>query len=360
MHFSIRMMLFSLIFLISLFSLSVSDPRISQAGLVCGDTKLPPSDIIPNFGQVMVAISKSVVQQGWGYANVSKSPKIFGLFECYTDVQQDDCLSCYAESRTKLPVCLPANSARIYLDGCFLRYDNYSFFNESIDPNRDTVKCSEPAGVFKDQDMRLEFEKRVNAVIDNVTKIAVKKKGFGVAGVEGGDVVAYALAQCWKTVDEKGCRDCLANAESAVRRCLPSSEGRALNAGCYLRYSNEKFYNEGTAKKKGNGKIPSIHCVCLHCILRNFQVYDPLCAVRAYSPIRPLICIYLVKKSSYLYNIMNFLPYLMRDVTNTLEEFTLDLCRYNVLVMTNTPHPMQTLLCYVTTPPTYAGIMSSL
>lgn len=116
------------------------------------------------------------------------------------------------------------------------------------------VRCSEPSGVLKDNYTRSEFSKKVDEVINNVTKTAVQKQGFAVAGMKGGAVVAYALAQCWKTVDQKGCRDCLVNAESAVRRCLPGSEGRALNAGCYLRYSTEKFYNDGTAKKSGKGK----------------------------------------------------------------------------------------------------------
>lgn len=272
MYFSIRisLILFHLLFSISLFSPSNSDPRISQAGLICGGTRLATSDIVPNFSQVMLVISKGVVQQGWGYANVSKSPEIFGLFECYSDLQLDDCLSCYAESRTKLPACLPANSARIYLDGCFLRYDNYSFFSETVDRSRDTVRCEEAAaGVVNNQNMRMNFERKVGAVINNVTRTAVEKEGFGVGGEGGGGggVGAYALAQCWKTVDKKGCRDCLANAESTVRRCLPGSQGRALNAGCYLRYSTHKFYNEGTAEKRGDGKISSIHCVSFELLM---------------------------------------------------------------------------------------------
>ncbi|KAJ9677785.1 hypothetical protein PVL29_022648 [Vitis rotundifolia] len=286
MHFSIRIpqckVWISLVYSMLLFSLSLSDPRISQAGLVCGGTKSAPSIYIPNFIQVMEAIAKSMVHQGWGYANITKSPVIFGLSQCYSDLSEDDCLSCFAESRTKLPRCLPAISARIYLDGCFLRYDNYSFFNESIDPNLDMVRCSEPSGVLKDNYTRSEFSKKVDEVINNVTKTAVQKQGFAVAGMKGGAVVAYALAQCWKTVDQKGCRDCLLNAESAVRRCLPGSEGRALNAGCYLRYSTEKFYNDGTAKKSGKGLsdtgmiitfILSTLAVCLLAFLGAFVGY---------------------------------------------------------------------------------------
>lgn len=237
-----------------LFSVSLADPQISQEGLVCGETKVPLPTFVPKFAKLMEAVFKSVVQQGWGCANVSGDLELFALSQCYSDLSKDDCLSCFTESRTKLPACIPATSARIYLDGCFLRYDNYSFFSESIDPHHDVIKCSDRAGLLKEDYTRLEFEQKVDAVISNVTKTAVQEQGFAVAGAEGGAVPVYALAECWNTVDQKGCNDCLVKAESALRSCLPGSEGRALNAGCYLRYSTVKLYKEGKEKKSGNGK----------------------------------------------------------------------------------------------------------
>lgn len=88
---------------------------------------------------------------------------------------------------------------------------------------------------------RLRLERSVGKVLDGVAVKAVAKGGgFAVGGGEG----VYALAQCWKTVSSEGCRDCLRKAVKEVKGCLPNREGRALNAGCYLRYSTEKFYNE--------------------------------------------------------------------------------------------------------------------
>lgn len=66
------------------------------------------------------------------------------------------------------------------------------------------------------------------------------KGGFGIGDVDG----VYALAQCWGSVEPAGCRACLEKARRSIRRCLPSAEGRAMNAGCYLRYSTVKFYND--------------------------------------------------------------------------------------------------------------------
>lgn len=87
------------------------------------------------------------------------------------------------------------------------------------------------------------MEKSVARVIDVVAMDAARK-GFSVGEVDG----VYALAQCWNTLGNNGCRDCLKNAAKKVRGCLTNNEGRALNAGCYLRYSTRKFFDEGGGK----------------------------------------------------------------------------------------------------------------
>lgn len=94
------------------------------------------------------------------------------------------------------------------------------------------------------------FVKNMKFVVRNVTTAAVKNGGFGVAGVEGVEGV-YALAQCWKTVSSDGCRACLEKAATALAGCAPKREGRAMNAGCYLRYSTEKFYEQESQNSDG-------------------------------------------------------------------------------------------------------------
>lgn len=64
--------------------------------------------------------------------------------------------------------------------------------------------------------------------------------GFGVAGESG----AHALAQCWESLRKDECKVCLEKAVREVKRCVSRREGRAMNTGCYLRYSDYKFYND--------------------------------------------------------------------------------------------------------------------
>ncbi|GAB4846728.1 hypothetical protein Ancab_025736 [Ancistrocladus abbreviatus] len=173
----------------------------------------------------MHSLSQMIDTQGWAYHTMNTNASMYGPVQCFEDLSHTDCLLCFAASRTKLPRCLPALSARIYLDGCFLRYDNYSFYGESVDPVYDTSNCSTSYGWVVHQSK--EFGLNVGKVVDIVTRNAVLYGGFGVASVEG-EVEAV--------------------------------EGRAMNAGCYLRYSTKRFYNhddemEGNQKLEGAGVI---------------------------------------------------------------------------------------------------------
>uniref|UniRef100_A0A166GBL5 Gnk2-homologous domain-containing protein n=1 Tax=Daucus carota subsp. sativus TaxID=79200 RepID=A0A166GBL5_DAUCS len=219
-----------------------SDPRIEEAGLFCGTSKPPPNTtIVPTFVEEMEKISQLVSTNKWGLNIINHSAiPLFCLAQCFNDLSRTDCLSCYAASRTRLPRCLPALSGRLYLDGCFLRYDTYDFFDESVDPGHDRVNCS--------GGLRVEegFKESVEVLIDKVSRLAILKGGFGVMEVEG----VFGLAQCWRSLSKESCVECLEKAAKEVRGCLPSRQGRGLMAGCYFRYSDHKFYNqEGDAHR---------------------------------------------------------------------------------------------------------------
>ncbi|KAL3748198.1 hypothetical protein ACJRO7_009434 [Eucalyptus globulus] len=236
-----------LLALSSFFSLATSDPRITEAGFICGSSNgLLTEKVIPNYIAIMREISESVADQRWGqYSLASPPPALYGLARCYGDLFENDCLLCHALSRSRLYGCVP-NFGRLYLDGCFLRYDGYDFYNETVDPTHDMLKCSSNSTVPADQRERVaEFSDRVDRVLRNVSASAVQNEGFAVAGEDGVGGVAgvYALAQCWSTVDAGGCSVCLENATSKARSCAPGEEARAMNAGCFLRYSTTKFYN---------------------------------------------------------------------------------------------------------------------
>lgn len=236
---------------IHIFPFCVCDPRISEAGLFCGRARSPPNiSYIPLFVAGMEALSQRVTANNWGnYAVNSTSISIYTLAQCYGDLSHNDCLQCYAASRTRLPRCLPFVSGRIFLDGCFLRYDSYAFFNESVDSALDTVNCNSTVGVGSGVDS--QFRTNVGELIDNLTATALVNGRYAVRESKG----VFGLAECWNTVSREGCRACLGKASREIRGCLPSKEGRALNSGCYLRYSTEKFYSNQTQASHDSGEL---------------------------------------------------------------------------------------------------------
>jgi len=82
-------------------------------------------------------------------------------------------------------------------------------------------------------------------LVRNLSEVAPKNDGFGVGSVERKNVSVYGLAQCWEFVNGSACKKCLADAATRIASCA-TQEGRALSAGCYLRFSADKFYNNST------------------------------------------------------------------------------------------------------------------
>nr|GEZ54637.1 cysteine-rich receptor-like protein kinase 2 [Tanacetum cinerariifolium] len=181
----------------------------------------------------------------------------YGIAQCYGDLSYDDCTLCYAEARTVLPTCFPNNGARIYLDGCFMRVQNYSFFKEISGPN-DTIVCGNKTRKSR------PFQDTVRqAVLKAVTDASQDSDYFAreqmlVSGT--GNESVYVLADCWRTLNSSLCRACLENASASISKCLPWSEGRALNTGCFMRYSDTNFLNPVPviSSSSNRGKIIAI------------------------------------------------------------------------------------------------------
>uniref|UniRef100_A0A0D6QRZ0 Protein kinase domain-containing protein n=1 Tax=Araucaria cunninghamii TaxID=56994 RepID=A0A0D6QRZ0_ARACU len=68
----------------------------------------------------------------------------------------------------------------------------------------------------------------------------------------------YALAQCWPTLTNATCQECLQDAQRILSDdCLPRHDGRGLEAGCFMRYSTYPFFSDNTSYSppfSGNGK----------------------------------------------------------------------------------------------------------
>ncbi|KAF8394672.1 hypothetical protein HHK36_020888 [Tetracentron sinense] len=213
-------------------------------------TNPEPFDV--NFVDAMEIISQQIADTGFGFAvsGYNTPDRVYGLGQCFNYLSSIDCRLCYAESRVKLPLCLPATAAQVYLDGCFLRYGDYNFSQEIFD-DLDTYICGSSS---KNIDDKILFKEITNGLIRNLTLEAYEDRDYykeGNVTVSLG-VSVYGIAQCWRSVNKSGCKECLEIASQNIVNCLPGSAGRALNSGCFVRYSTEPFYVEASQLKSSS------------------------------------------------------------------------------------------------------------
>ncbi|CAH2036894.1 unnamed protein product [Thlaspi arvense] len=205
-----------------------------------------------DFLRAMSPVSELITERKlWVESSLTDvSPPIYVFLQCREDLSASDCRSCFSESKSELErTCLSSNSGRIHSDGCFLRFDNRDFSEEFVDPRFDRARCegTGSSGVG-------EFWKDLDEAFVNVTLKAVRNGGFGA----GGSPSVYALAQCWQTLDENSCRDCLVNARSSLRAC-GGHEARAFFTGCYVKYSTHKFFDDAAERKPDEDQESFIH-----------------------------------------------------------------------------------------------------
>ena len=101
-----------------------------------------------------------------------------------------------------------------------------------------TQRCSnsfDRSQIFKDTAKDLVYK---------IAKQAPDSRGFAVKRqkLPAGSSV-YAMANCWKTMDHNMCSSCLVNAAMVSLSCLPSTDSRVMNAGCFIHYSDYDFTN---------------------------------------------------------------------------------------------------------------------
>lgn len=134
-----------------------------------------------------------------------------------------------------------------------MRSVNYSFFEEYSGPE-DHAMCSNITG------KSVAFQKLATDAVNGAASAAPGNGGYARAEMADSrtNESAYVLANCWRSLNESSCRKCLDNASASILGCLPSSEGRALNTGCFMRYSDHNFLNKVPAKGTARGTVIAI------------------------------------------------------------------------------------------------------
>ncbi|KAJ7970810.1 Protein kinase family protein [Quillaja saponaria] len=219
--------------------LSQENARVDVVARSCRQTHAINSTMYTaTYTKLSREMREDMSRNKFSFKEAGEPPDRLYLFsQCMDDLSEEDCSSCFDTIITRFLGCFPSTGGRVYSDGCFIRAENYSFFQDNIGPD-DLKRCSdsiEKTTVYANMAINVINEMAMRAPDNEGFIVMEEKLPSGLA--------VYGLANCWKTLDREMCSSCLANAASSAISCLPSIEGRVLNAGCFLRYSDYEFSN---------------------------------------------------------------------------------------------------------------------
>ncbi|KAI8006898.1 Cysteine-rich receptor-like protein kinase 42 [Camellia lanceoleosa] len=82
------------------------------------------------------------------------------------DLSLDDCDKCFSKISSRLIGCFPFTAGRVFLDGCFMRFDNYSFYEEIASEIYDVQRCSDTDAAANSK----EYAFSAMVLIDNLVE----------------------------------------------------------------------------------------------------------------------------------------------------------------------------------------------
>lgn len=176
--------------------------------------------------------------------------QVYTMVQCRRYVSTADCAACFTAAESLIRNCFAANGARVIYLACSLRYESSSFYDQSTQEG-DFGFCGNRTALQADA-----FETAVQELLENLKVATPEINGFfaasknNIIGSRAGandddnnnSTTVYGIAQCVETVSETGCQNCLSGAVGNIQRCLGSAFGWAVDAGCFLRYSDTPFF----------------------------------------------------------------------------------------------------------------------
>ncbi|KAM0019986.1 putative Gnk2-like domain-containing protein [Helianthus debilis subsp. tardiflorus] len=177
-----------------------------------------------------------------------QSDAVYGLFQCRGDLSSPNCKDCVSSAISQLKASCPMSTGgEIQLEGCFVKYDNTSFFGvqEKVEVCR---RCGPSIGYNSDVLNR----------VDGALAYLVGGSGQYYRGGDFGSI--QGVAQCVQDLSLSDCQDCLSEACGRLRtECETSTWGDMYLGKCYIRYadqSNENLANNGnsSSNKSSRGK----------------------------------------------------------------------------------------------------------
>lgn len=227
----------------SILESAMSDPEINLLNKGCSQynaTNL--SDFFSNLNATFSDLRSQISSQNKKFVTAQQartSDPVYAMVQCRDYLSVADCVSCFDAAVSQIRNCSAANGARVIYDGCFLRYESSSFYDQGTLPGNVGV-CGN-----RTVSQATAFDTAVQGLLTDLKIATPKINGFFAATkseVVGGSATVYAVSQCAETISESTCQDCLTVAYANIQSCPPNADGRAVDAGCFLRYSDTAFF----------------------------------------------------------------------------------------------------------------------
>ncbi|MED6118670.1 hypothetical protein PIB30_005143 [Stylosanthes scabra] len=221
----------------------VADPQtvlINQGCSTYNETNL--KSFFVNINGTFSELRSDITNQSkhFGTAQEARGEVItYTMFQCRNYLSQKDCLACFNNATVQIRNCSDGNGARVIYDGCFLRYESNIFFSQTTEPGNG-VKCGNKTAKGGNV-----FGSAGQQALMNLQTATPKIKGFYAATktqLPNNVGAIYAVAQCVETATESDCLACMNVGYNNLQTCLPHSDGRAYDAGCFMRYSQTPFF----------------------------------------------------------------------------------------------------------------------
>ncbi|XP_071690178.1 plasmodesmata-located protein 6-like [Rutidosis leptorrhynchoides] len=222
--------LFSLIFFNQ--STSATNPFVYSGCSQVRFTPGTPYDLNVNslFSSL---VNSSYVSNFINFKISASGSTVFGLFQCEGDLNNAICKDCVATAVSQLKaICPQGIGGVIQLEGCFVKYDNTSFFGVE-DKTEVSKVCGPSIGYNSDalnrRDAELAFLTASNGQYF---------RGSGSGSVQG-------VAQCVQDLSVSQCQDCLIEASGRLRaECETSTWADIFLGKCYIRYLDRERHSQ--------------------------------------------------------------------------------------------------------------------
>ncbi|PKA48104.1 Cysteine-rich receptor-like protein kinase 2 [Apostasia shenzhenica] len=227
--------------LLCLSNLAAADPQTNLLNFGCSSyNATDPSVFLSNrnatISDLLSQISEASSGGSGGFsatAERSSSPEpVYALAFCRVYLSHGDCLTCLSTAAAHLRDCGAGTGGRAVYDGCEARYESGPFYDQGSQPGNAPVCVNGTSATSG-------FAASVLALMRDLSSATPRVSGYFAAAIGSG---VYGVAQCSPTVTSSVCANCLLVAFGNIKQCFPSSDGRAVDAGCFLRYSEKAFF----------------------------------------------------------------------------------------------------------------------